>query len=131
MKRPNNVRARRADATDKLIGERIRAARLLAKLSQTQLGERIGVTFQQVQKYEKGVNRIGGGRMARVVEALGKPIEWFYSGEVSNTTKPRGDDPLTELGQTRDGVRLARAFNAIEDGAMRHALVASAEAMAA
>jgi transcriptional regulator with XRE-family HTH domain len=55
-----------------IVGERIRMGRLIAKLSQTELADKIGVTFQQVQKYEKGVNRVGAGRLQRVAEALGQ-----------------------------------------------------------
>ena len=56
-----HVRARRADSRDAEVGRRVRSRRLECRLSQTELADRIGVTFQQVQKYEKGVNRIGAG----------------------------------------------------------------------
>jgi transcriptional regulator with XRE-family HTH domain len=135
MKKPTGgAIQRRADKIDAFIGQRIRAARITAGLSQTELGEQIGVTFQQVQKYEKGVNRVGGGRMVRIGEALNRPVGWFSEGSSSHSTnngKHAAADPLTRLGQTRDGVRLANAFNAIKDSAKRHAIVASAEAMAA
>lgn len=120
---------RRADETDAFVGERIRAGRIMACLSQTELGTKIGVTFQQVQKYEKGVNRVGAGRMSRVADALNQPIAWFY-GDDPKAAKA-GDDPLTELGQTRDGVRLARAYNAIASKEMRHSILSTAEAAAA
>jgi len=127
----NNTIQRRADAIDAFIGQRIRAARIAAKFSQTDLGERIGVTFQQVQKYEKGVNRVGSGRMVRVAQVLGRPIAWFSEG-TSSDKNGKGvapsDDPLTKLGQTRDGIRLAQAFNAIESRDMRAAIVAQVEA---
>src|SRR5690242_21905721 len=73
-----HVRARRADNRDAEVGRRVRSRRLECRLSQTELAERIGVTFQQVQKYEKGVNRIGAGRLQRISEALEVPITFFF-----------------------------------------------------
>src|SRR5213595_3857744 len=75
-----HVRARRADARDAEVGRRVRSRRLECRLSQTELADRIGVTFQQVQKYEKGVNRIGAGRLQRISEALDVPISFFFGG---------------------------------------------------
>src|SRR5438477_12804607 len=73
-----HVRARRADNRDAEVGRRVRSRRLECRLSQTDLASRIGVTFQQVQKYEKGVNRIGAGRLQRISEALEVPITFFF-----------------------------------------------------
>src|SRR5690348_6824980 len=73
-----HVRARRADNRDAEVGQRVRSRRLEQRLSQTELADRIGVTFQQVQKYEKGVNRIGAGRLQRISEALEVPISFFF-----------------------------------------------------
>src|SRR5438874_6053644 len=73
-----HVRARRADSRDAEVGRRVRSRRLECRLSQTDLASRIGVTFQQVQKYEKGVNRIGAGRLQRISEALEVPITFFF-----------------------------------------------------
>src|SRR6266700_781564 len=73
-----HVRARRADGRDAEVGRRVRSRRLECRLSQTELADRIGVTFQQVQKYEKGVNRIGAGRLQRISEALEVPISFFF-----------------------------------------------------
>src|SRR3982751_3181300 len=78
-----HVRARRADARDAEVGRRVRSRRLECRLSQTELADRIGVTFQQVQKYEKGVNRIGAGRLQRISEALEVPISFFFGGGAS------------------------------------------------
>src|ERR1043166_4842022 len=75
-----HVRARRADNRDAEVGRRVRSRRLECRLSQTELADRIGVTFQQVQKYEKGVNRIGAGRLQRIAEALEVPISFFFGG---------------------------------------------------
>lgn len=68
----------RRDATDVFVGEKIRQRRKALGLSQEKLGERIGVTFQQVQKYEKGVNRVGASRLAKLAEALCVPLPFFF-----------------------------------------------------
>ena len=82
-----HVRARRADNRDAEVGRRVRSRRLECRLSQTELADRIGVTFQQVQKYEKGVNRIGAGRLQRISEALEVPISFFFGGGTSSTQR--------------------------------------------
>src|SRR5205085_8472683 len=73
-----HVATRRADSRDQEVGRRVRSRRLECRLSQTELADKIGVTFQQVQKYEKGVNRIGAGRLQRISEALEVPITFFF-----------------------------------------------------
>src|SRR3981081_2976553 len=73
-----HVRARRAAGRDAEAGRRLRSRRLECRRSQTERADRIGVTFQQVQKYEKGVNRIGAGRLQRISEALEVPISFFF-----------------------------------------------------
>jgi len=65
------------DATDAGVGEKIRTQRLLRRISQTDLGNQVGITFQQIQKYEKGANRVGAGRLQRIAEVLGVPVSFF------------------------------------------------------
>ena len=65
---------------DKEVGQLIRAQRLVCRMSQTELANALGVTFQQVQKYEKGVNRVGAGRLAKIADTLGVPISFFFDG---------------------------------------------------
>ena len=69
-----------AKETEVYIGRRLREARLSRGLSQTALGKRVGVTFQQIQKYEKGANRIGGSRMWDLSCILGVPVSFFFEG---------------------------------------------------
>ena len=64
-------------AADVHVGQRVRMARVQGGVSQEKLGDAIGLTFQQVQKYEKGTNRIGSSRLVQIAEALGKPVSWF------------------------------------------------------
>ena len=64
--------------TDVEIGARVRALRMAAGMSQEKLGDACGITFQQIQKYEKGVNRVSASPLYRIAKLLGKPIEWFF-----------------------------------------------------
>ena len=72
---------KRPDPVDVEVGHRIRIERLARGLSQTALANQLGVTFQQVQKYEKGVNRVGAGRLTKIAEVLGVPVGSFFSGK--------------------------------------------------
>ena len=85
---------KRPDPVDVEVGHRIRIERLSRGLSQTALANQLGVTFQQVQKYEKGVNRVGAGRLTRIAEVLGVPVATFFSGKEmldSDPTKESGN----------------------------------------
>ena len=123
---------------DRIVGQRLRWRRRELKLTQEQLGERLGLTFQQVQKYEKGVNRISAGRLFEMAGALGVAITYFYEGV---------DDLLEELpafGSVHDGnepselpviyseaMELLNAFQKINDSALRRSLVETIKATAA
>src|SRR4029077_20168554 len=85
--RETAVRKRRAGVEDVEIGRKIRALRLERGLSQSGLAEGIGLTFQQVQKYEKGANRVSAGRLQRIAELLNVPVMFFYSGMGVRTKK--------------------------------------------
>ena len=78
---PKSKPNRRSDHRDTEVGRRVRTQRLTKGLSQTELGTKIGVTFQQVQKYENGGNRIGAGRPSRIAEALEVPASFFFPDE--------------------------------------------------
>lgn len=127
-----HVRARRADGRDQEVGRRVRSRRLEQKLSQTELADRIGVTFQQVQKYEKGVNRIGAGRLERISEALEVPVSFFFG---NGTDKKRGakevqgpqQPSVFGFMQTNYQVRMAKAMHKIKSKKMIQLLVEMAE----
>lgn len=129
-----HVRARRADARDGEVGRRVRSRRLEQKLSQTELADRIGVTFQQVQKYEKGVNRIGAGRLQRIAEALEVPVTFFFSDmarTASSEMKESGQvSNVFNLAQSGKSVRLMTAFSKIGSRKRQQLLVELAEEMA-
>ena len=67
------------DPIDKRVGRRVKVARLAAEISQEAMGAKLGVTFQQVQKYENGKNRISASRLFRIAVMTGQPVEWFFS----------------------------------------------------
>ena len=128
-----HVRARRADGRDAEVGRRVRSRRLECRLSQTELADRIGVTFQQVQKYEKGVNRIGAGRLQRISEALEVPISFFFGGPGSPApTKELNGGAESVFGflQTSGSVRIVKAFHKIRSRKARQLLVEMAEELA-
>lgn len=113
------------DHIDRHVGEQIRRHRLAKEISQTTLAEALGITFQQVQKYEKGTNRVAPSRLMRIAEHFGVPVAEFYpsSGQVSAGGPVDGGDPLVALGQTRNGMRLARAFVELDDSETQRMLV--------
>lgn len=78
---------------DRLVGQRIRLARRMAKLSQSQLGASVGVTYQQIQKYENGTDRIGAGRLYQVSRVTDQPISFFYN---------EGDGYSADFGESGD-----------------------------
>jgi transcriptional regulator with XRE-family HTH domain len=112
------------------VGRRIRAQRLVRGLSQTDLGKSLGITFQQVQKYEKGANRVGAGRLTRIAEVLNVPVSFFFS---SIEQPGPGRDASEALGflETAGAVRLVKAYADIRDVDVRRALVDLAESIAA
>ena len=130
---PQAIVARRADSRDEEVGRRVRSRRLECRLSQTELADKIGVTFQQVQKYEKGVNRIGAGRLQRISEALQVPITFFFDGSPHAKEKSAGDSPDSAFGymQTSGSVRIVKAFHNIKSRKARQLFVQMVEQFAA
>ncbi|MGB9364407.1 MAG: helix-turn-helix transcriptional regulator [Xanthobacteraceae bacterium] len=120
---------RRADGNDAIVGRNIRVHRLARKMSQTGLADAIGLTFQQVQKYEKGVNRVGSGRLVRIANALGVPVMTLLAGVPGAAAKTADASPLTLIAKAQP-MRLMQAFAAIEDQSARRALLALTEGLA-
>ena len=119
---------RRADGNDAIVGHHIRAHRLARRMSQSALARRIGVTFQQVQKYEKGVNRVGSGRLVRVAAALDVPVMALLAG-LSASAKNPVSSPVALIAQAQP-LRLVKAFAAIDDKGVRRALMMLTEGIA-
>jgi len=115
------VNRRRSSEADKIVGRNVRVYRLAKGLSQTQLGEQLGVTFQQVQKYENGTNRIGSGRLMQISKALEVPITAFFEG----ADKPQQGKHASVFDRLAEpqSFRLIEAFSEIADPNVRRSLV--------
>jgi len=111
---------RRATETDDEIGRRVRLRRMNLGLSQTDLGKELGVTFQQIQKYEKGSNRVSAGRLQTIATALKVPVTFFY--EPLTSQRAHGP-PILDFLETANGLRLLQAFARIHDKQMQHAIL--------
>ena len=127
--REGGVRKRRAGAEDVEIGRKIRALRLERGLSQSGLADGIGLTFQQVQKYEKGTNRVSAGRLQKIAEMLNTPVMFFYGGMGAQAKKRMTRDNGLALVQTKGAMRLMRAYSEISSRATKYALVVLAESL--
>lgn len=115
---------------DKHVGSRVRMRRILVGMSQEKLGEALSLTFQQIQKYEKGTNRIGASRLQQIAQVLGVPVTYLFEGAPQERTVGDGsfaETPQTDysfdLLSTPDGVQLAKAFMSIEDAKLRRRVV--------
>lgn len=127
------MKAKSPTSIDAYVGSRVRARRKLLRLSQVGLAEQIGVTFQQIQKYEKGINRIGASRLQTIAETLGVPVQFFFENDTEPTTYnlvSNGRDDLNAFLASKDAQALNRAFMAIESPAIRQKLVALAKSLA-
>jgi len=111
---------KKANPIDAQVGNRVRIRRMLIGMSQERLGELLGLTFQQVQKYEKGINRIGAGRLFEIARILDVPINFFYEG-VSTAADGSGEAgaPVMEFVSSGEGLQLSLAFMKIKDAKVR------------
>src|SRR5947209_18659648 len=114
---------------DKHVGSRVRMRRMMLGMSQEKLGDALGLTFQQVQKYEKGSNRIGASRLQQISLILQVPVAFFFEGAPSlpgqggGFAEPAGPDYATSLLSTSEGLALARAFMRISNVRLRRRIV--------
>lgn len=137
---PTSTQAKSPNPIDIHVGQRVRARRTLLGLSQEKLGDALGLTFQQIQKYERGTNRIGASRIFDLSKVLGVPIAYFFeeiapqlagggpSIQVKSETLPESAlnmDPLAK----RETLELVRAFYQIEDIAVRKRLFELAKSL--
>jgi transcriptional regulator with XRE-family HTH domain len=118
-----NTKKRRPNSADSQVGESIRAHRLAAGMSQRDLAERLGVSFQQVQKYEKGTNRVGAGRLPQIAEIFGVPIGALFKGtmDASPGTATGGAIPVGLIADTAT-IKLLTAYAEIADRSVRNQL---------
>jgi len=122
---------RKPDPVDIEVGQRIKIQRLAAGLSQTELGESIGVTFQQVQKYEKGANRVGAGRLTQIARVLNVPVNTFFEGRDSiEKVAAQGVESPLSLITYPHAFRLLQAYSTLTDGELRRSIVELVERIA-
>ncbi len=96
------------------VGGRVKAGRTSIGMSQKELGRHVGLTFQQIQKYENGMNRMGASRLWQISLILGQPISWFFEG--IGEQKRKGDDPLA----IREALQLVRYLSACDPDVQKH-----------
>jgi transcriptional regulator with XRE-family HTH domain len=111
------------------IGRKIRTLRLERGLSQSRLADGIGLSFQQLQKYESGANRVSAGRLQRVAQLLGVPVTVFYGVTGLRVKKNEERDDAFVYLQARGAVRVARAYAGISSRATKNALIVLVEAL--
>jgi transcriptional regulator with XRE-family HTH domain len=121
---------RRPDATDVAVGRRIKSQRLLLGLSQMELGHRLGITFQQIQKYENGTNRVSAGRLQQIAQLFKVPVSFFFDASPGKVPYPAHVTQSLDFLDTAASVRLIRAFAEIDDAAVRRDIVALVEGIA-
>lgn len=120
------------------VGSRVRMRRMLIGMSQEKLGDQLGLTFQQVQKYEKGANRIGASRLYQIARTLGVPVDYFYEGlQLEDDDTPSGFSEGQASGfdldmlSTAEGIQLNSAFFSISDSDVRKRLLDLIKTLAA
>jgi transcriptional regulator with XRE-family HTH domain len=121
---------------DKHVGSRVRMRRMMLSMSQEKLGDALGLTFQQVQKYEKGTNRIGASRLQQISHILQVPVEFFFEG-APNVHGPSGGAKdaasatyLSDFLATSEGLSLTRAYTRIKEPKLRRRIVDLVEEIA-
>ncbi|MBY2931479.1 helix-turn-helix domain-containing protein [Rhizobium leguminosarum] len=123
------MKAKSPNSIDVYVGNRVRVRRKTLGMTQNGLAELLGITFQQIQKYEKGTNRIGASRLQRISEILRVPIGFFFenggAGPIDGAT-----NELNSFLSSKEGLALNKAFIAIEDPNIRQKLVALAKSLA-
>jgi len=111
---------------DRHVGARVRMRRMMLSMSQEKLGDALGLTFQQVQKYEKGANRIGASRLQHIADILQVPISFFFDGAVE-TGEFKAIEPkslyVSDFLASSEGVALVKAYMKIKDAKLRRCIV--------
>lgn len=125
------------DPIDKYVGSRVRMRRIMLGMSQERLGDSLGLTFQQVQKYEKGTNRIGASRLQQISDVLQVPVQFLFEGAPTTAGHASGgfnEAPspayVSDFLSTSEGLALTRAFTRINDSKLRRSIVDLVEQIA-
>ncbi len=128
---------KKPNPTDVHVGSRIRLRRNMLGMSQEKLGESLGITFQQIQKYEKGTNRVGASRLQAISEVLGVPVSFLFEDAPSQDMGSRGlaEDASAHLAldfaTSTEGLQLNRAFAKIDDAKVRRKVIELVKALGA
>lgn len=117
------------------VGGRVRLRRMMVGMSQERLGEQLGITFQQIQKYEKGTNRIGASRLQNIASVLTVPVSFFFEGapgqsDASGTETRDGAGQVVDFLSSSEGLQLNRAFVRIADPRLRRRIIDLVRAVA-
>lgn len=134
----DNNAPRKPNPVDVHVGGRIRLRRMMNGLSQERLGEQMGLTFQQIQKYEKGANRVGASRLFQLSQALEVPVSYFFddlesdsaSEKSSGFAESKSQDFVLEFLNSREGLELNRSFVKIQDPQVRRRVIDLIKSMA-
>jgi transcriptional regulator with XRE-family HTH domain len=124
------------DPIDQHVGSRVRMRRMMLDMSQTTLGEALGITFQQVQKYEKGTNRVSASRLQHISHILQVPVPFFFEGapHLPGQSNGNGAAPspayVTDFLASSDGLTLTKAFMRIKEVKLRRSIVNLVEEIA-
>ena len=121
--------------TDKHVGARVRMRRMMLGMSQEKLGDALDLTFQQVQKYEKGANRIGASRLQQIANILQVPVSFFFDGAPNSPGQSQDSSApspayVSDFLATSDGLALTKAFVGIKDPKLRRRIVDLVEQIA-
>ncbi|MDM9625520.1 helix-turn-helix transcriptional regulator [Rhizobium sp. S152] len=127
------MKAKSANAVDVYVGGRVRQRRKALGMSQSNLAESLGITFQQIQKYEKGINRIGASRLQLIADIFAVPVGYFFENAApSEMMGARAEsDEIAQFMSSKEGIALSKAFLAIEDANVRQKLLALARSLGA
>jgi transcriptional regulator with XRE-family HTH domain len=123
------MNAKSVTTFDAHVGNKLRHARLERKISQTKLGEHLGISFQQVQKYEQGCNRISNSRLHEIAEFFEVSVDYFQPGKRSNGASAPPISEIDRFMATTDGVKIANAMVRIADPVVRAKVVQAVEAL--
>ena len=129
------IKKKKPNPTDRHVGARVRMRRLMLDMTQTDLADGLGLTFQQVQKYEKGTNRIGASRLQHIAELLQVPVSFFFEGAPNMPGHSgMGEAPspayVSDFLATSDGLSLTKSFMKIKSSKLRRRIVDLVEQMA-
>jgi len=128
--------AKQPNPVDKHVGSRVRMRRIMLGMSQEKLGEALGLTFQQIQKYEKGTNRVGASRLQQIADILQVPVSFLFEGAPEANIRAEGFSEAPATGYisdflaTSEGLALTRAFTRISDAKLRRSIVDLVEQIA-